>query len=50
MYAQQPPVELLHQCEREAVTDKYKSNKKTVEKTINKHDAQLDNTIRQKPC
>lgn len=34
MYAQQPPVELLHQCEREAVTDKYKSNKKTVEKPL----------------
>lgn len=34
MYAQQPPVELLHQCEREAVTDKYKSNKKTLEKPL----------------
>lgn len=41
MYAQQPPVELLHQCESEAGTDKDESNKKG-RKSINEHKASLD--------
>lgn len=41
MYAQQPPVELLHQCEREAGTDKDKSNKNG-RKSINEREASLD--------
>lgn len=41
MYAQQPPVELLHQCEGEAGSDKDKSNKKA-RKSFNKRNASLD--------
>lgn len=48
MYAQQPPVELLHQCEREAGSDQDKSNKKG--KALTSARRRQIKAIRQEPC
>lgn len=50
MYAQQPPVELLHPCEREAGTDRDKWNKMKGRKGINEHKRRWIKAVRHEPC